>query len=975
MNKKLFLLFACLAFISGINSSFAQNGTLKVNLVDGKTGDPVEYATVSLTKAGESAVYKYAQTGGDGKVYMTGIAAGKYTFKAILLGYETLEQEIELPKDADLGTRKMKVQAEFLEGATVTDIGNPIVVKKDTIEHNVSLLKTSDNDVLEDLLKRLPGVEVDSDGKITANGKEINKIYVDGKQFFLDDPSIASKNLPAKIVEKVRVVEKKSEQAEFTGIDDGEEETVLDLGVKKGMMNGWFGNLLAGGGMDIHGKDADGNSVRNDPRFQGAAMIARFSEADQIAFIGNANNTNNRGFNDLAANAMGGMGGGGRGGMGGGGGMGGWGGNGISTSYMAGLNGGRQFENKSEVFGNGMFNSNSRHVEESTATTDLKKDGSSLFSTDNGKTDRHTWGVRAGARADWKVSPTTSLLFEPNFNLGWGEVYDYGDFTTDKTSAAGVKSKVNDGSSIQESSSKNQAANGRLLWRQRLGKPGRTISINARYQFSNNDMTGINRSITNTYNGDKLANVALVNQYYERNSRSNSINGRVSYTEPLGKNFYAEANYSIRYNVSNSYKNTFNKDESGHYTVKDEKYSSDIVNKHTNQNIGLNIRKQEEKYNITVGASVQPQKTENHTINGGHTRDTVLKILNWSPNARVDINFSDYKMLRFNYRGNSNQPSINQMMPIPDNSNPQRVTLGNLGLKPSFSHNMRMEYRSTNMTNYASFNANLSFNYNTRNIVNASWNDASGVKYTIPVNNNKGAYSANAFIMFNSPIAKSKFSIMTFTNASFSTGVSLVGDDDKIDAAKESSYLNLDNYTQNEYKKASISENLRFVYRGDVVEASLGGNVRYSQTWYTISTQNVNPTWNNAINGRFIAKIPNVLDISTDARYNFYIGYEEGYNNPTFVWNAEISKQIIHNSFTISLKAYDILNQSRNTYRQSADNYIKDVKNNTLGRYIVMSLTYRFGTFGGRRGGGMGPGGGMGGGPMGGGRMGGGRRF
>lgn len=266
------------------------------------------------------------------------------------------------------------------------------------------------------------------------------------------------------------------------------------------------------------------------------------------------------------------------------------------------------------------------------------------------------------------------------------------------------------------------------------------------------------------------------------------------------------------------------------------------------------------------------------------------------------------------------------------------------------------------MENYASFNAHISFNYNTRNIVNASWNDAAGVQYTVPVNNDRGSYSANAFVMFNSPIAKSKFSIMSFTNAGLSTGVSLVGDDSKIDSFDESSYLNMANYTQNDYHRVSASENLRFVFRGDIVETSLGGNVRYSQTWYSISEKNVAATWTNSVEARFIAKIPDVLDISTDARYNFYKGYESGYNDPTLVWNAEISKQIFKKAFTLSLKAYDILNQSKNTYRTQQDNYVRDVRNNTLGRYVVLSLTYRFGTFAGNR---RGPQGGpMGGGPM-----------
>lgn len=942
------LLIAC-----GALNAQAQNYSLKIKLQDKTNGEPVGYATVALTPDGKTDVLKYTQSDENGAAEIKGIPAGKYKVAAILMGYETYEEVITINKDTDLGTKQMAVEANFLKGATVSDVGNPMIVKKDTITHNVTLIKSGDNDVLEDLLKKLPGFEVSSDGTITANGKTINKIKVGGKQFFLDDPSIASKNLPANIIESISVIDEKSEQAQFTGIDDGEEETILDLGVKKGMMNGWFGNVMGGGGYDVQGKNAV-----NDFRYQGAAMVANFTESAQLAFIGNANNTNNRGFNDMAASSMGGMRGGGmRGGMGGMGG--GWGGNGISSSYMAGFNGGYTWKNKSEITGNTMFNGNERYVEETTHRETEEKSGSTLIADNDGYDRTSTWGVRAGVRADWKISENTSLLFEPNFNVGWGDFDEASTFSTDRQTG-GIIRKVNDGESKSFGDSHNQSANGRLLWRQRLGKPGRTISVNARYNFNNNDMEGYNQSTTRVQNWyeDLPAGVTttVVDQMYTTKSQTQGANGRVSYTEPLGKNFYIEANYMYNYTYRISNKETFDKDAAGNYTVLDPLYSSRITNEVHRQNAGINFRKQEEKYNFTIGASIQPQKTINHTANGTVDTTLTLKVINWSPNARFDYNFSDAQMLRINYRGNSTQPSLTQMMPVPDNSNPQRVTLGNLDLNPSFSHNMNVMYNSTSMKTYASFNVNLNATLSTNNIVNASWNDASGVQYTVPINNNKGAWSTRLFMMFNSPIAKSRFSIMSFTNASFNTGVSLVGNEN-IDSSAPKSYLNLANYTQNDYRTVSAGENLRLTYRDDIFEASLGGGTRYSQTWYSITTKNVKPTFTSNVEGRFMAKIPNILNISTDARYTFYNGYNANYNDPTLVWNAEISKQLFKNQFTLSLKAYDILNQSKNTYRQQRDNYTLDTRNNTLGRYIMLSLTYRFGTFGGQRGNRMGPGG------------------
>ena len=923
----------CFLFLLIFSSfGFAQSYNLKVRLVDSKTREGVPFAVVSLSKQGSDKVEKYTQTDENGAASIKGIAGGKYTVKGILLGYEDYSEDITVNKDIDLGNKQMKVQVNFIEGATVSDVGNPIVVKKDTIEHNVALMKTSDNDVLEDLLKRLPGIEVSADGSITANGKTISKVYVDGKAFFLDDPQLASKNLPAKIVNKVRVVEKKSEQAEFTGIDDGEEETVLDLNIKKGMMNGWMGNVTGGAGTDLHSAD---ENRKNDFRFQGGGLLARFSDSDQLVFIGNANNTNNRGFSDITGNAMGGM----RGGRGMRGGN-----NGISTSYMLGVNAGKMFDNKSELNGNYLFNANNRAVLESTDRTTFMKDGDDLHSTEDSENLTNTYGHRVGGRIDWKIGKNTSILWMPSFNYGWGNFSETTDYTTGYLTGSGER-MVNDGHSLSTGNNLNKSASGRILWRQRIGSAqGRTISLNLNYNFSDTDLDGLNQSVTNVYSGDsKEANV--IDQHYLQDSKNMRLGGRLAYTEPLGNNFFTELTYGYTWSQSHSSKDTRDKDINGQYTIENLEYSNSIDNTFINQRAGISFRKQEKKYNATIGAQYQPSRTINTTVVNGQEKTYDRPVRNWSPNARLDLNFSDYNMLRIRYRGNTNQPSINQLQPVPDNSDPQNISLGNPNLTPSFTHNMNTEYRLTNMKNFASLNVNLNFTYNTNNIVNASWYDNSGVRYTVPINNSKGTTSTNLFMMINSPIAKSNFSVMSFSMGNFGTSVSLVGASD-IDPEDEAARTDEKNYTHNDTKSLSLNENLRFIYRNDILEASVGGGVRYSQAWYSVSDKNVPPTWTNSIEGRFIAKIPNVMDISTNARYNFYKGYTVGYGDPNLVWNAEVSRQIFKKQATIALRMYDILNQSRQTYRTNTDNYVLDRTNNTLGRYFIISLTWRFGKFG-----------------------------
>ena len=279
-------------------SVFAQSGfTVRMKLTDESNSEPVGFATVSLTPEGQKEPTRYVLSTAEGVATLIKVGKGDYKLKVELMGYKTFEKEITVDKALDLGEIKVQQDLQVLEAASVTAIGNPIIVKKDTMEYSAASFKTSDNDMLEELLKKLPGVEVGADGSITANGETITKVMIDGKEFFLDDPQLATKNIPAKIIEKVRVVEKKSEQAEFTGIDDGDEETVIDLSVKPGMMDGWFGNAMAGGGHDLRGK----YEGTGDWRYQAAGMAGRFSENSQISIILNANNTNNRGFNDLSS--------------------------------------------------------------------------------------------------------------------------------------------------------------------------------------------------------------------------------------------------------------------------------------------------------------------------------------------------------------------------------------------------------------------------------------------------------------------------------------------------------------------------------------------------------------------------------------------------------------------------------------------------------------------------------------------------
>ena len=959
--KKLSHILLLLVSLLAAPSAFAQAiYSVKVRAVEEKTGQPVAFATASVTVKGEKEALKYTLTDDQGYATMTKLKKGSYTFRVELMGYKSYVREITIEKNMDLGTIRMADDAIALDAAQISAVGNPIIVKKDTIEYAASSFKTSDNDMLEELLKKLPGVEVEADGSITANGETIKKITIDGKTFFLDDPQLASKNIPAKIIEKVKVVEKKSDQAQFTGIDDGEEETVIDLSLRPGMMKGWFGNIMGGGGHDIPGEGSD----MNDWRYQGAAMLGRFTDESQISIILNGNNTNNRGFNDVAGSMMQNM----RGGRGMGRGMGGWGrNNGISNTWMGGLNGAfTLLDGDMDLAGNYLYNGSDKFVEEESSKITYLDDGSRLLYDQKGTNNTFSQGHRFGVRLEHKFSENTSILFEPQFNVGSGSFNEFSDFQT-YTERDGQRDSTNRGYNSNLGDSDSWSTSGFLLFRQRLGKPGRTISANIRYSFSDNNLDGFNQSLTSVKDSAGLWGNEIVNQRFDQNSRSVSLHGRVVYTEPITEYIFIEANYQYGWSRNTSYKNTFNSgtdllDDTGLLIFNpagesiDDRYSNSILNRSITQRAGVNFSYQKKKFRAQLGASVNPTDTYNETTGHDAYRS---KVINWSPQAMLNYEFTENSNVRFFYFGWSNQPSTSQLLPVPDNSDPLNIALGNPNLNPYFNHNIRGNFRYTNKKTFTSVNARFGGSLVENAITSAQWYDPAGVQYSIPVN---GPASGNvdARIMVNSPFGKTGLSIFSMTFARYNQSTSYIGTGalesskyyDAENASFDYSLFNQDfpdlgasdKFITNRTQTMNFTQRLRLTYRNDFVEVTLGGRTRMSKSWYTMENSQLKATWNNQADMSMNWTIPGGINLIADLDYNWYNGYTTPQEDE-FVLNAEITKQLFKKKFTLALKAYDILGQSKNLSVTDSANYHQEVRNNTLGRYIILSLTYRFGNF------------------------------
>lgn len=958
---KSLLLALCLFFPAVLG---AQN-TVTARLQDSQTGEALGFATVSLTREGSQKVYKYVLSNDRGGVRFEEVRSGSYVLKAELMGYRLLRRTIKVDQDLALGVLKMEPDAQQLEGAKVTDVGNPIIVKKDTIEYNASSFKTTDNDVLEDLLKKLPGIEVNDDGSITSNGQTINKITINGKTFFLDDPQLASKNIPANIINKVKVVNKKSEQAEFTGIDDGEEETVIDLSVKRGMMHGSFGNIMGGAGHDIPSSEA----IVNDWRYQGAGFIGNFTDQRQLSVILNANNTNNRGFNDLSGNMMGGM----RGGRGGGRRE----GNGITTSYMAGANGAwTLFGGRMDLGSNYLFNRSDNSVLTESSKATYLEDCNLLYDS-RGESNTVSNGHRFGVRLDHVFNKNTSILFEPRVEFGNGYYTQSSEYTTKADSLDGsALVPVNNGDTRDAGVNSNVTASGFALLRQKLGKAGRTLTVMSRYSLSDNRLNSTN--VTNTYIGGVNT---PVDQKIDQKSDSYSIWGRVTYTEPIAKNLFLEANYRYSWALQESEKNTWDNT----LNAKSYAYSNEIVNRTTQQNIGMNLMYQLEKSRAQLGFTAIPVKTYNSTTRYNSLTssyspvDTTYTTWKFAPSAMVWWEFNDNANARIFYRGNVSQPSTKQLMPVPDNTDPLNVAFGNPSLKPYFAHNLFGDVRYNNKKRFSSFNIRFNGSYTRDPVVNATWYSG-GAAYSMPLNG-PDAFSGGFFSFANIPIGRSKFSVSNFCRANYSEASTYVGSN--IDMSKytvDNDYYGFmekllsdisqgtyfeDHFTENRTRSLSLLERFRVTFRTDDLEIQASARTRYNRSTYTISTSTNTSTFNNQarLNVTWTWQEPGIT-FKGEGNYNWYVGYSTPQDDE-YVVNAEIQKLLFKKKFTLALKCYDILGQAKQLNVTDSANYHSEVLTNTLGRYIILSLTYRFGNFdrSKMRGHGMGGPGGMGGPP------------
>lgn len=912
MSIKFFHKILLWLVVLGASPAIAYGYSVKGSVTD-TSSEPLIQASVRLLAASDSTVVKGVVTDVDGVFTIDNVKNGNYIIEASYVGYSSSFRNIAVAgRNVNLRRQPIVLSESsiMLKETTVVGIKTPVTVKEDTVEFNADSYKTAPNAMVEDLLKRLPGVEVDSQGKITANGKEVTKILVDGKEFFSDDPTVASRNLPVNMVDKLQVVDRKSDLARITGVDDGEDETVINLTVKKGMKNGWFGNVEAGYG--------------TDDRYKGSFNINRFWDGNQITFIGNANNVNDLGFTDGTASRFRRFGGS----------------NGVTTSQAFGVN----FNvGKDEIFrvgGDVMYSHSDRDTRQQSDRQYLFSDSTSYYSSGKAARDRGN-NVRGDFRIQWNPDSFNTFDFRPNFSYN----HSNSESTDSAITRAGDAARSDVTRSLNRSSSQGNSFEfgGRLIYNHKFrSRPGRSFSLSVDYRLSNV------REKSETYSWNKFYllndSVDLYDQFADNHTWSNNVSARVSWTEPIGDaskgNFLTFA-YRFQYRWNNADKLTYDHPVTfpdgwdGLPVIDPElvyspELSNSFRNDYMNQDIRAGFKHVSRTGSIDVGLSLVPQMSRSEDLIDEARNIPTRWVWNYAPYLRYRYKMGKSRSLNFDYFGRSSQPTIAQLQPVADVSDPLRIVVGNPNLDPSFSHSVRLRFQDFNQDKQRSIMAMVFGTLTQNSIISRTTFDPSTGGQTTTYENVNGVWNLRGMTMFSMPLPRNKtFTINNHLSLSYSRTIGY------------------NNGLRNASGTFGIGESFGFAWRPDNVELELRPNYRFQSTANSVQTsadRNVH-TYGGTFNGTYYT--PFGLVLNTDLNFSATSGYADGYDTRQWMWNATIAYQFLRGrNATISLKAYDLLRQQTNINRSVTANYIEDSITNSLGRYFMVTFTYKFTTFG-----------------------------
>jgi len=916
--RKIFLLLLILGTISF--ASFSQkNGTVRGIAFDTLAKQPVTNATITLMQKKDSSLVSFTMTDNNGRFELTNVPAGEYRLLITHVSYHNTTKFFKIDdehKSMELGNLVMNDKSKIMNEVVVTSEGPPVTLVGDTIQYNAGSFKTQPNANVEDLLKKLPGVKVEKDGTVKAQGEQVKKVLVDGKEFFGNDPKVATKNLPADAIDKVQVYDKLSDQSQLTGFDDGNSEKTINLKLKKDKKKGMFGKVNVGGG--------------NDGRYQGRFNVNSFKGARQMSVIGMGNNTNSEGFSfmdvlnftgalnqlknggnisisigpdDPMAGLLGGN------------------NTGINTTFGGGLNYNNIIGTKTDFQSNYFY---SRYNPNRQTNTQRQYFLPANLYKQNSYSDNLNNNHRANFSADYQIDSFHSIKISPNFSYQKTRNKSLSDYTTWSENGT----KINDGVSDNLSNGEGYTFGTNLLYRQKFHRRGRTFSVNLLTNLNSSDGDGRLQSITSFYDqAGSLLKHDSINQTSNTEADLKGYNAKAVYTEPIFKKSLLEFSVGNSYSKNISSKTTYDYNKfNGKFDQLNNLLSNDYENSYRYTSGGLRIRKQTKNYNYTAGVSWQKAELEGKITSD--IKDSLISksFNNLLPNARFQYNFSRFKNIMLNYSTSTNQPSVLQMQPVPDNTNPLYVKLGNPNLKQEFSHAIRLNASFVNPFKNRDFFVFLTMMETQNKIVNYDKINSLGVDSVMPVNVN-GVYNMNSNMSFGFPVRFLKATMNISSVANYSKGKQFVA----TGAATE----------MNTIKTITLEPDVRLdMSPTEKINLSFSAGVNYSKSKYSVQSTRNSKYFTQSYSAEVDWELPKKFYFSTDFDYSVN-NLEAGYNAKIPLWNASISKQVLRlNRGELKFAVKDLLDKNIRINRSSNQNYIEDTRTNSLRRFFLLSFTY-----------------------------------
>lgn len=942
MKKFYFAAFAI--FLLNL-TSYAQkvSGVAKGTLQDSVSATPLSDATISVVRSKDSSLISFTVTSNSGYFEIKNIDAGNYTLLISYTGMQNFKRTFTISSThtiADFGAIKLDRNYKALDEVVVKDDA-PVKIKGDTVEFRAESFKSvKPNATVEDLLKKMPGMEVAKDGTVKSQGQEVQKVYVDGKEFFGNDPKMATKNLSQDMVESVQVYDDMSEQAKFTQMDDGSRTRTINIKLKKDKKNGVFGKAMAGAG--------------TDNRYQSTLSLHRFTGDRQISLVGSANNLDkqNFSFNDV----IGGMGMGSFGGgnfiVRGGNSSGGSGGSGITSPKSLGINYRDVWGTKINISGSLNGSSSRTVLDQSSVTSAIPKltiPDSSILKYGNTRSDNLNQNLRFNLRFEYKIDSLNSLLYYPSITFQHSDGFSFYDSKVYATVPGVPQYLAQTQQTTNNNSRDGYTMNQNLLFRHRFNKRGRTLTIGLTSVANNSTGDGETYSPYRYYTrNETIYDSTILDQQSKQKVEGLNNTISTSYTEPIGRNKMLELNYAYTNNHSTSDRKTFDIDSVTQKQVVNAASTNYFENDYISHRAGLNFRVQQRKYNYQLGIGEQLNSLSSRSIRALNAKDTTVKqtYVNLYPTANFNYNFTRNKTLRLRYSGRTSQPSITQLQDVPDYTNPLLVKTGNPNLKQEFANSFNLNYNTFNMISFRYFSANVSYSQTSNKIVNStddlpkslvipSDTSTRGKQLIVPVNLN-GAFATSGFFTMGLPFRNPKLKGSTFnstTMASYNRDVSML--------YKRVNYSRSLSLTQ--------TEGISYTYK-EKLDVSLRASLSYNMTRYDsmLARQN-NDYWSQTYSADMTFDLPKDFVFETDFDYYLTTGQSAGYNKNIPLLNAALSKLMFKNKAgQLKLELHDIFNQNQSLARNIVTGGYQDVRTNVIRRYLMLSFTYGLNRMGGK---------------------------